>query len=435
MSQEMIRWSLAELAAQIQSKSVSLVEVTDLLLEEIDAQNGTLNAFITVTADLARQQARAAEHEIFGQGHYRGPLHGVPIAHKDLYFTKGIRTTAGSNLMKDFVPDEDATVVRKLAEAGAILLGKTQTHEFAYGPTSEISAFGPARNPWNPERITGGSSGGSAAAVRAGLCFGATGTDTGGSIRMPAAACGIVGLKPTYGLCSRHGIFPLCWSMDHSGPMTRTVEDAAIMLQAMAGYDEADPASAKVEVPDYRAQLTGDLHGLRIGLPTEYFFGWGLPEVDAAVRRAVGTLEELGARVVEIDLPNIHQAAAAALTMYLAEASAYHEPFIEAGRGGEYQEMTRTFIELGGYVLAKDYLNAQRYRRLLREHDFKRAFERVDVIVTPTLPITATPIGTASVPIGDREEAVFGAMLRFTEPFSLTKPGRRKPRASALRIR
>lgn len=420
MGDEIHRWSLAELASRIQAKEVSPLEVTQALLERIDKENPRLNAFITVTADIALQQAQTATDEITTRGNYRGPLHGIPIAHKDLYYTRGVRTTAGSNLMKDFIPDYDSTVVAKLAHAGAVMMGKTQTHEFAYGPTSEISAFGPARNPWNTELITGGSSGGSGAAVRAGLCFGATGTDTGGSIRMPSAACGIVGLKPTYGLCSRYGVFPLCWSMDHTGPMTRTVEDAALMLQAMAGYDENDPASASVAIPDYRAGLTGDIKGLRIGIPKEYFFGWGLPEVDAAVWRAVEQLEQLGAQVVEISLPNIHHAAAAALTMYLAEATAYHEQFFEAGRADEYQEVTRSFLEQGAFVLAKDYINVQRYRRLLRERDLKSAFSQVDVIITPTLPITAVPIGSGTVNIQGREEPVFGAMLRFTEPFNLT---------------
>jgi aspartyl-tRNA(Asn)/glutamyl-tRNA(Gln) amidotransferase subunit A len=242
MAVDVANLTLSELSDLIRRRGVSPVEATRAYLDRIAAHNDRVNAFVTLTEDEALAEARAAEAQI-QRGEYRGPLHGVPIGHKDLYWTRGVRTTAGSRLRENFVPDEDATVVAQYRAAGAVMLGKLHTHEFAYGPTGESSMFGPSRNPWNTDRISGGSSGGSGAAIALGLCAGATGSDTGGSIRMPAACCGIVGLKPTYGRASRYGIFPLCWTMDHPGPMTRSVRDTALMLQPIARRDPKDPAT------------------------------------------------------------------------------------------------------------------------------------------------------------------------------------------------
>lgn len=409
--------SLVEVAERIRRKEMSPVEVTRAYLERITAHNGKVNAFVTVTAGEALTAARHAETEI-QRGQYRGPMHGMPIGHKDLYYTRGVRTTAGSRVREAFVPEEDATVVAHYRVAGAVMLGKLNTHEFAYGPTNEHSMFGPARNPWDLERVTGGSSGGSGAAIALSLCAGSTGSDTGGSIRMPAACCGIVGLKPTYGRASRHGIFPLCWTMDHPGPMTRTVRDAAVMLQPIAGHDVRDPATSRRPVPDYTAALVGDLRGLRVGVPTRYFYDRADPVIERCVRAAAGKLGDLGPEVREVDIAHIEHAAAAALTIYLAEATAYHEDTL-AARPDLYTPQVRGFLELGNYVLAKDYLHAQRYRQLLGQ-SVAEVFKQVDVLVTPTLPITATRIGQQTITVRGVEETVFAALLRNTEPFNLT---------------
>ena len=273
---------LAALADRLRRRELSPVEVTRAYLDRIAMLDPQLTAFITVTAEQALADAAAAEREIAGGG-YRGPLHGVPLAIKDLFHTAGVRTTAGSKILADFVPAEDATVVARLRAAGALSLGKTNLEEFAYGATSINPHHGACCNPWDPARIAGGSSGGSAAAVAAGLCSGALGTDSGGSIRQPSALCGLVGLKPTYGRVSRHGVVPLSWSQDHVGPMARTVRDAALLLQALAGHDPRDPASSSAPVPDYLAGLEGGVRGLRLGLPSDFFFTRVEPAVEAAV--------------------------------------------------------------------------------------------------------------------------------------------------------
>ncbi|MEO1511532.1 MAG: amidase, partial [Planctomycetota bacterium] len=308
----------------IQSREVSPIEVAEACLARIEAVNPKLNAFVTLTADQAMESAKAAEHSL-SAGRCHGPLHGVPIGHKDLFCTQGVRTTGGSRVLRDFIPENDATVVSRLEAAGMVLLGKTNTHEFAYGPTSEISTFGPVRNPWDVDKISGGSSGGSGAAVAAGLVPIASGSDTGGSIRIPASLCGLTGLKPTYGRVSRAGILPLCWSMDHAGPLARSAADAALFLQAVAGKDPADDATAAVPVPDYTAALTGDVRGLRIGVPRRGFFQPAQRSVVDDVDAALKVFEALGARIVEIDIADIEHAAAAALAIFLAEATAYHE--------------------------------------------------------------------------------------------------------------
>src|SRR5437660_7954517 len=263
--------TISELSELIHTRKISPVEVTRVMLQRIEKFNPVLNAYITVTSEQAMNSAQDAEKEI-QHGKWRGPLHGVPVALKDLFDTAGVRTTAASALFKDRVPEQDAEVVRRLKAAGAVFLGKLNMHEFAYGGSSTVSNFGPVHNPWEPTYSTGGSSGGSAAAVAAGLCFGALGSDTGGSVRQPAAYCGIVGLKPTYGLVSTRGVIPLSWSLDHVGPMTRTVADAAIMLQAIAGYDPAEPTSQEINVPDSTAALQTKVSSLRLGIPARDFF-------------------------------------------------------------------------------------------------------------------------------------------------------------------
>jgi len=414
---EITRLSVAQLSDLIKSKEVSPVEVTRSYIDRISKDNQKVNAFVTLTVNEALASAREAEAEI-QQGNYKGSLHGVPIAHKDLYLTMGVRTTGGSRVHENFVPHTDATVVARYRDVGAVMLGKLNMHEFAYGPTNENSMFGSVGNPWDLARISGGSSGGSGVAVALGLCAAATGSDTGGSIRIPSACCGVVGLKPTYGRVSRYGVFPLCWTMDHPGPITRTVLDAALMLQPIAGYDPNDPTTVQRDVPDYRAVLTSDLNGLRIGIPTKYFFDEADEEVDKMTRIAIQKLAEFGAKVEEVNIPQIEYSAGAALAIYLAEAAAYHDDQI-CKDGGLYTDQVRTFIELGNYVLAKDYLNAQRYRALLGQN-MAEVFKRVDVLVTPTVPITATEIGQELITVRGMEQTVFSALLRNTEPFNLT---------------
>jgi aspartyl-tRNA(Asn)/glutamyl-tRNA(Gln) amidotransferase subunit A len=409
--------SIAQLSQAYRDKSLSPVAAAEAYLQRIAAHNDKVNAFVTLRADDALAEARQAETEI-AKGAWRGPLHGIPIGHKDLYQTAGIRSTAGSKVLENHVPTEDATAVARLKQAGAVLLGKLNTHEFAYGPTNDSSLFGPCLNPWDTKRFSGGSSGGSGAAVALRLCAGATGSDTGGSIRMPAACCGITGLKPTYGRASRAGIYPLCWTMDHAGPLTRSAEDAALLFQPMAGPDGRDAAAAERPVPDFAGALDGDIKGLKIGLPTPYFFDRAQPEIETAARAAIAVLEGLGAEVREVDIAHIDYAAAAAMVIYLSEGTAYHDDRF-ATIGELYTDQVRLFLELGNYILAKDYLHAQRYRTLLG-HAMADVLAEVDVLAMPALPLTAQPLGQESIEIRGQTESVFGAILRNTEPFDLT---------------
>jgi len=299
VSDDLAFLTISELSELIRTRKISPVEVTRVMLQRIEKFNPILNAYITVTSEQAMKSAQDAEKEI-QHGKWRGPLHGVPLALKDLFDTAGVRTTAASALFKDRVPQEDAEVVGKLKAAGAVLLGKLNMHEFAYGGSSTVSYFGAVHNPWEPTYSTGGSSGGSAAAVAAGLCFGALGSDTGGSIREPAAYCGIVGLKPTYGLVSTRGVIPLSWSLDHVGPMTRTVADAATILQAIAGYDQLEITSERMTVPNYTMALRSKTSSLRLGIPHEFFFASLDPEIDAATNEALSLLGKLTATVKQI---------------------------------------------------------------------------------------------------------------------------------------
>ena len=409
--------SIAELAQGYRDKSFSPVDAARAYFARIAQHNDKVNAFVTLCEEDALAEAKQAETEI-AAGQWRGPMHGIPIGHKDLYQTAGVRSTAGSRVLENHVPDSDATGVARLKQAGAVMLGKLNTHEFAYGPTNDSSMFGPCRNPWDPTRFSGGSSGGSGAAVALRLCAGATGSDTGGSIRMPSACCGITGLNPTYGRTSRAGIYPLCWTMDHSGPMTRSAEDAALMFQPMPGPDGRDAAVADRAVPDYAAALDGDIKGLRIGVPTHYFFDRAIPESAEAAQNAIAVLEGLGAEVREVDIAYIDHAAAAAMVLYLSEGTAYHDDHI-ATIGELYTDQVRLFLEIGNYVLAKDYLHAQRYRTLLG-HAMADVLAEVDVLAMPSLPITAQPLGQEEIDIRGETDSVFGAILRNTEPFDLT---------------
>ncbi len=416
MDSELYYLSAGQLSRLIRDRKVSPVEVVEAHLARIDALEPQLNSFITLVPERALAAARQAEQEI-GSGRYRGPLHGVPLALKDLYYVKGIRNTSGSRLYDDFVPDYDCTIAARFREAGAILLGKLNLHQFAYGPTGENPDYGHMHNPWNPERMAGGSSGGSGSAAASGQCTLTMGSDTGGSVRIPAALCGLAGLKPTYGRLSRYGLTPLSWCLDHPGPMTRTVEDCALVMNAVAGYDPKDPASADVPVPDYAAALTRDIVGLRVGVPREYFEYPLDPQVEAATRKAIDTLRELGASVTEVSWPMYRYAMAISNTILMAEATAYHSKVIRAS-GPQLDPMVRIRLEAGAFISAADYVQAQRARSLfIRES--RELLEGVDLLVGPTEPITAPTIGDARVQIGDTVVGAIAALTQYTRPFNL----------------
>jgi aspartyl-tRNA(Asn)/glutamyl-tRNA(Gln) amidotransferase subunit A len=404
--------TLHELSGRIQSKDVSPVEVAEAILERIERLNPKLNAYITVMADQALADARAAEGEI-ATGRYRGPLHGVPIGVKDLCATKGVRTTAGSKILADWVPDEDAAVIRRLREAGAIIVGKTHLHEYAFGATGINPHYGPARNPWDPERITGGSSSGSGAAVAAGLCFAALGSDTGGSVRIPASLCGIVGLKATYGRVSLEGVVPLAWSLDHIGPMARTARDCALVLAAIAGLDPNDPTTADAPVEDWAAALHGGLAGLRIGVPTAYAYEATEPDVAAVVHDAIATLERLGAEVKQLELPVLQEYGANLALTLVSEAAAYHQANMEQ-RPQDYGDDVRMRIQLGLDQKAADYVRAARARDEARRTADETLLSEVDLLAMPTTLRTAVPIDSVA-----KDDPTLG-LTRLTGPFDLT---------------
>jgi aspartyl-tRNA(Asn)/glutamyl-tRNA(Gln) amidotransferase subunit A len=379
--------SIAELGRRISAREISPVEVTRAALERCEQLEPRLNAFITLLTEDAIEAARRAEADI-SRGEYRGPLHGVPLAIKDLLWTRGVRTTAASKIMADFVPAEDATVVERLKGAGAIILGKANMLEFAYGPTDYYQPdFGPTRNPWDLGRFPGGSSTGSGAAVAAGMAPGALGSDTGGSIRNPASFCGISGLKPTYGLVSCYGAVPLSTTLDHVGPLARSAEDCALILQAIAGYDPKDPNSADIGLSDYAQQLAEPVRGLRLGMPEEFFFDDVKPTIREAVDAAASIFGQLGAEVGPIELPNLAVDASAAMTIMRAEASAHHRWHIEQ-RAADFVPDIRQKLQDGLNIRALDYIQALEARRRLRR-TFETAFERVDAIITPTRDTTA----------------------------------------------
>ena len=374
--------TIAELGARYRRRDLSPVEVTGAHLDRIARVDPKLHAFVTVTAERALAEARAAE-AAFARGGTAGPLCGVPVAYKDLYATRGVRTTAGSALLADWVPDRDATCVTRLQDAGCVMLGKLITHEFAFGIQFPGHRFPFARNPWNLGHMPGGSSSGSGAALAAGLAAGSLGSDTGGSIRGPAAFCGIVGLKPTYGRSSRAGVVTLSWTLDHTGPMARTVEDCAYLLQALAGRDPADPASSRAPVDDYRATLRGGVRGLRIGVPREYFHEGVDAEVGRAFEDALATLRGLGATVEDVEIPHIWDAWAF-MAIMLVEAFAYHERDLRE-RPELYGEVLREKMLAGALITGAEYVQAQRLRSRLRAA-MAGVLTRVDLLATPTTP-------------------------------------------------
>ena len=405
-----------EAAAALRAKQVSSLELTLACLARIELLNPKLNAFITVTAELALEQARRADREL-ADGLDRGPLHGIPVAHKDLLCTDGVLTTSGSKIFASYVPNFDAAVVERMREAGAVMLGKTGMHEHAYGITSTNPHYGAIRNPWDPERIPGGSSGGSAVAVATGMALLATGTDTGGSIRVPASYCGVTGLKPTFGRVSKFGALPLGFTLDHVGPMARTVRDTAAALQVMAGFDPRDTASVDRPVHEFMPPV-GELSlaGVKIGMPQNFYFENLDQQVDNAVHFMAYTAEDLGAELVSFRVPEGRQLNVIAQVTLLAEAASVHEPYIRRRRK-DYGEDVCALLDMGRLIPATDYLQAQRLRhRILGVYlDLLR---KVDCLLVPATPIAAPRIGQSEVTIGDTIEDTRLAATRLVRGFN-----------------
>lgn len=406
--------TIKEAAGLIEKREASPVELTELFLERISAEDGRINSYITVWEEAALEAARGAEKQI-SEGNYLGALHGVPIALKDIFVTKGSRTTCGSKMLRDFVSPYNSTVAEKLMASGSVVLGKNNMDEFAMGSSNETSYFGPVKNPWDTDRVPGGSSGGSAAATAANLCVASVGTDTGGSIRQPGSLCGVVGMKPTYGRVSRYGMIAFASSLDQAGPLAKTVEDAAIILSSIAGHDPMDSTSVNLPAADYANALSTDIKGLRVGIPKEYFISGMDPEVEKSVRKAIAELEALGAEIVEISLPHSRYAVSTYYIIAPSEASSnlarydgvrytyrcedaetLRDLFFRSRSEGFGDEVKRR-IMLGTYALSTGYydayyVKAQKARTLIIR-DFEDAWEKVDVIASATSPETAFRIG------------------------------------------
>lgn len=405
--------SLTAAADAIRERQLSPVELANSVLGRIAQAEPHLRAYVTVTAEHTRRAAREAEHDI-AAGRYRGPLHGIPMGLKDLIDVAGTATSASSRVRAGHRAQADSTVAARLSAAGAVLVGKTHTHEFAYGLTTPQT-----RNAWDHGRVAGGSSGGSAVAVASGMATFALGTDTGGSIRVPAALNGVVGLKPTYGLVPRHGVTSLSWSLDHVGPITRTVEDAATVLTTLAGHDPRDPASLATPATHYRPTAGRDLTGLRVGVPRNYYFDHIDPEVEAAVRCAIDRLQALGARLVEVEIPMTRYIQATQWGLMVPEATAYHQRTLRTVPE-LYQDDVRILLEAGELMPAGDYLRAQRSRTLMQQ-EWARMLQDVDVIAAPTVPTTAVKAGQEAITWADGAvEGVSDAYVRLSSPADIT---------------
>jgi len=393
--------TIVEAGAALRARKISALELTEECLGQVAALNPRLNAFITVTAGSARARAKELDREL-AAGAIRGLLHGIPIAHKDLIYTKGVRTTSGSKLFENFVPDSDAAVVRKLDAAGAVMIGKTGLHELAYGVTSDNPHFGAIRNPHDADRVPGGSSGGSGVAVSAGMTLLATGTDTGGSIRIPASYCGVVGLKPTYGLVDRSGVRPLGLTLDHIGPLAMTVPDTKAAFDAMAEWPRRRPAPQTIQ-------------HIRVGLPENFYFDRVDAEVAAAVHESVRAMEKAGAKIVPVRVPDVNALNTAARVILLVEAPSVFEPYLD--QRDKFGADVLALLDQGRLVHGTDYVNAQRVRKTL-VGEFCRLFGRIDCLFTPTTPITAPRIGEKQVRIGSEVEDTRLATTRFVRGFN-----------------
>ncbi len=409
-----------EIARRVQRREVSAVEVARSALERINGLNEQLHAFITVLPDAALAEAERVDRAVAAGEEL--PLAGVPLSVKDGFWVRGVPCTNGSKLLADFVPDDDAEAVARLRKAGCVVVGKSNMHEFAYGFTSRNPHHGDARNPWDVSRVPGGSSGGNAVALATGMALGAVGGDTGGSVRQPAALCGVVGLKVTYGRVSRYGGFPLSWSMDTVGPMTRTVADAAAMLAVMAGPDPKDDTTSTKDVPDYLAadRLDGQrpLNGLRVGVPHDRFLEAMEPDVGAAVQEAIHVLQDQGASLVEAAMPSLDPVVGAHRAIIFGEASAAYEDLIR-NRAGELSDEVHGLLKAGLFLTATQYLGAQQARKKIVA-EFRALWKSFDVLITATSPIAASPIEAMTTHLGDRDIPLVRAYLDLTLPFNLT---------------
>lgn len=406
-----------ELSGLIRDRQISPVEVVEACLERIEATEPVLNSFITVLPEQARASAQRAEQEI-SRGNYRGPLHGIPVGLKDLFETAGIRTTSGTRIYDNYVPTGDCTVAAKFSQAGAILIGKLNMHPLAFGPTGENGDYGHMHNPWNPERITGGSSGGSGSAAASGQCPITMGSDTGGSVRIPAALCGIVGLKPTYGRVSRAGLTPLSWCLDHPGPMVRTVEDAALTMNVIAGRDPRDPATADIPVPDYTEALSDDIRGLRIGVVKEYFETEIDPGVADLVQRAISELGELGAEIVEVSLPLYQYAQPISNVILSAEATAAHRDILLSDGDNLYPQV-RDRLEEGLFITAAEYLRAQQARQVFCAQ-VAELLKDVDLLAGPVEPVTAPEILERRIDVTGESLPAVPLLTKYTRVYNIT---------------
>jgi aspartyl-tRNA(Asn)/glutamyl-tRNA(Gln) amidotransferase subunit A len=421
--------SIADLSRRLRDGSITSVTLTTRALRRIEAANPRLNAVVTLLADEAMRAAREADAEI-AAGRWRGHLHGIPVGLKDIVDTQGVRTTMGSDFFRTHVPDIDAEVARRLRAAGAVLVGKLHTHEFAYGPTGDTSCFGPVRNPHDPDRVAGGSSGGSAVAVATGMCLAAVGSDTGGSIRIPSALCGVVGIKPTFGLVSRRGVFPLSWTLDHVGPITRSVADNALVLAALCGDDPSDAFQARRTAGDARDVLPDDLaqdlvsglatsvEGVRIGVVEDYYYDRLQPEVDTHVRAAIRAWQERGAVVKTIRIPDLDQIRDAHRTVVAVEAYVTHRQRLDA-HPELFGSVVRQRLVDGGSVAAWEYAEACRWQAPARRR-FDEALREVDVLVTPSVPLVAPELGQVDTEAAGMPETVRSALTRLAGPTNLT---------------
>ena len=417
---ELLTLSIAELATKIRARDVSPVELTEAALAQAERLQPSLDSFITILHDTARQQAREQEAALM-RGEYRGPLHGIPIGIKDNIATAGIRTTVGSKVLAHHVPTEDAEVVRRCKAAGAIILGKENLEEFAAGPTSNNPHYGAVHNPWKLDCVPGGSSGGSGANVAACVTFASLGTDLGGSVRLPGTFCGVVGLKQTFGRVSQRGLLVTSFNGDHIGPLTRSVRDSALMLQAIAGYDPLEPSTVPVPVADYTAQLGQAVRGLKMGMPTNHYFELLDPEVERSVHQAIAALEGLGVELREVSLPMMQYVGALRIAG-MADSVVTHEPFLAKGRQDYGPDVLYRTLA-GQFVLARDYSKAMKVQRLIKE-EHARVLQEVDVLVTPTAPVPAPPIGAQTVNLGGTAHRVrgpgSGVISKNTSPSNAT---------------
>mgnify|MGYP001233683602 CR=1 FL=1 len=416
VNKELAECSIGELAPLIKSKSVSPVEILESVFGQIKMKNNILNAYIETFEEEARSVAKQAEEDI-RVGQYRGPLHGIPMATKANLYIKGKNINIGSYIHKDFVPDYHATVINKLRHEGVVLTGILNMHEYAYGFTTDNPYYGTCRNPWDVDKIPGGSSGGSASAVSSDMIIASLGSETGGSLRAPASFCGIVSIKPTYGRVSKYGCFPMAWTLDHVGPMTKTVEDSAILLQAMAGHDPKDPSTADIPVDDYLSYLNQDVNGMVIGINEKHLFSNVDKEVGALVRSAIKQLEQMGAKIELIDFSTLDNALFAMMMTMASEATTiHHENLVK--RPQDFGIEVRTELQFGETISAVDYLQAQQLRRQIIQ-EFNDVFSKVDVIVGPTLPFTASPVGSDFATLNGEKVKLAEHASRYIRPTTL----------------